>query len=80
MTILTPLDVLDAMHSAAVARAAAELATLNNALQTASDDPRPAFGEAASRIAEDLTNTRGLVASLAVLIAELTPPAPEVTP
>lgn len=75
MTTLTPIDLLDAMHSTAVARESAELATLNNALATAAADPHPAFSEAASRAAENLTKTRGLVAGLAALIAELTPEA-----
>lgn len=71
---LTKLQMLDAMHTTAVTRESAEAATLQNALATAAADPNPAFSEAASSAAENLTKTRSLIAGLATLIAEMTPP------
>lgn len=71
--ILSQLDVLDAIHTAAIAREVSELATLNNAMQTAADNPNPAFSEAADRAAAALISTRAKIAGLATLIAEMTP-------
>jgi hypothetical protein len=73
---MTPLELVTAQLEAVTAREVAELATLGNALQTASDDSRPVFADAASRAASSLIQTRTLIAGLTTLIEELTP-APE---
>lgn len=70
---MTSIEVLTQIKDAATAREALELSTLNNALQTASDDSRPVFTDAASRVAENLVTTRALIAGLTTLIEELTP-------
>ena len=73
---MTPIEVLTQIKDAAVAREALEVSTLTNALDTASDDTRPVFTDAASRAAENLVTTRALIAGLTTLVAEMTP-APE---
>ena len=73
---MNPIEVLTQIKATAVAREALELSTLNNALQTASDDDRPVFTDAATRVAESLVTTRALIAGLTTLVAEMTP-APE---
>lgn len=73
---MTPIELVTAQLEAATAREALELSTLNNALDTASTDPRPVFSEAAHRAAENLVTTRTLIAGLTTLVAEMTP-APE---
>ena len=70
---MTALEILESFATAAAAREAAQLATLQNVLDTASTDSRPVFSEAAERVARDLLETRAYQAGLAALITELTP-------
>ena len=77
---MTALEILESFATAAAAREAAQLATLQNGLDTASTDARPVFSEAAERVARDLLETRAYQTGLAALITELTPAPPEVTP
>lgn len=74
---MTSIEVLTQIKDDATAREALELATVRNALDTASADARPVFADAAERAARALIQTRTLIAGLTVLVAEMTPPAPE---
>lgn len=70
---MTKTDVLQNLLDTAVAREALQLSTLNNGLQSAVDDPRPAFADAASKAADALIQTRTRIAGLQALIAEVAP-------
>lgn len=68
----TQIEILESFATAATAREAAQLATLQNGLDTASTDSRPTFSEAAEKAARDLLETRVYQAGLAALINEMT--------
>ena len=68
---MTPIEVMRALLATTTAREAAELATLNSLLQTASESPEPAFAKAAHHAAANLIATRAEIAGLNTLIADI---------